>query len=573
MKIMYKLIIVIFAVVFIMGNESVTAQISAVKQISTTIKQYQKAEWEIQLKEKFSNPYIESDIALNMLIVSPTGKQFILPCYFESGLSGSVSTWKARFAGSEIGTYSYVFQLNKNSKLINTTSKANFSIEASSQNGFLRKNNNWSFRFDNGKAFRGIGENICWEARSNDDSKYFKQLHENQRFNYEFMLRKLASSGGNYTRIWMCPWNLPLEWKTVSSNTNRYTNSTNYFNPSAISKLDRLFELSDSLGIYIMLALDQAGNFGDDWKNSNYNIKNGGFARNDSDFFCNPKAQIQYKNRLRYLIARWGYSSSIGAWEFFNEIDYLSFQKDTADHSKSKAVVAWHKTMSSWLKNNDPYQHLITTSISHRDVDGLNSINDIDFNQRHIYKYTKGIPSTVKDYSNRFNKPYVIGEFGFEWDWSKNFDEFANDMDNDFKCGLWYGLFSQTPVLPLSWWWEYFENRGLMSYFARVREISDLMLAQGNGVFKELKVDFSNEKLITHSLTCGQTHFIYLQNTSNDNSSTTLELSDLTVQHGYLYNCETGDKQNIESISQHQQHVILSNISIPAKSQYIVVLN
>ena len=29
---------------------------------------------------------------------------------------------------------------------------------------------------------------------------------------------------------------------------------------------------------------------------------------------------MDYKNRLRYLVARYGYSTSVFAWEFFNEV-------------------------------------------------------------------------------------------------------------------------------------------------------------------------------------------------------------------------------------------------------------
>lgn len=38
------------------------------------------------------------------------------------------------------------------------------------------------------------------------------------------------------------------------------------------------------------------------------------------DFFTNERARADYKQRLRYLVARYGYSTSIFAWEFFNEV-------------------------------------------------------------------------------------------------------------------------------------------------------------------------------------------------------------------------------------------------------------
>ena len=81
---------------------------------------------------------------------------------------------------------------------------------------------------------------------------------------------------------------------------------------------------------------------------------------------------------------------------------------------------------------------------------GMNAIPDMDVNQKHIYNASSVIPSTILSYEEQFGKPYVIGEFSREWDWSKNFNDFADEMDADFKRGLWYGLFSPTPITPMS---------------------------------------------------------------------------------------------------------------------------
>jgi hypothetical protein len=58
----------------------------------------------------------------------------------------------------------------------------------------------------------------------------------------------------------------------------------------------------------------------------------------------------------------------------------------------------------------------------------LNSIADIDINQKHISIKTSVIPAEIEKYEKQFGKPYVIGEFGYEWDGSKNFDDFGEEM-------------------------------------------------------------------------------------------------------------------------------------------------
>ena len=103
----------------------------------------------------------------------------------------------------------------------------------------------------------------------------------------------------------MCPWNLPLEWKKVS-NRNRYSDDQGYFNASAIERMDQLVDLIDSLDLYMMLTLDNSGDFqGRSWQRSSYNITNGGPIAAPMEFFTDPRAKAKYKDRLRYLVARW----------------------------------------------------------------------------------------------------------------------------------------------------------------------------------------------------------------------------------------------------------------------------
>lgn len=496
--------------------------------INKSVKQFEKAEWGIEVNADFSNPFLQENIQLDMLFTSPSGKKLVLPCYYEDGKSGSVSNWKARFLPQEHGKYKYHFQLKTDGKII-VTKQGTFNAAKSKATGILHLHDDWTFKFDNGTPFRGIGENLCWESRAEDDSKFFKELHEKEKYNYEYMLPSLVNHGGNYFRTWICSWNLPLDWKS-GINSNRYSNSDQYFNPSAVAKMDRLVNLSDSLGIFMMLTLGQG----------THDAKHGRYSTSTPEFFVNENAKAQYKNRLRFIVARWGYSPSIGAWEFFNEIDNVQF-RDANNPIPAAHIVKWHDEMSAYLKEIDPYQHLVTTSISHRDLEGLNSLKHIDFNQKHIYKNNRALPTTIVDYTARFKKPYVIGEYGYEYDWSKNFNLFAAEMDSDFKRGLWYGLFSPTPILPLSWWWEFFDDRGTDAYIKRVRTIHDQMMAAGKGSFKTIKAVTTTPEVEIYSVECGAKTFVYVYNPTKTTLKPIVEVesrkSTKTIQ---IYDCESG---------------------------------
>ena len=549
------------------------AQILKTDLINQSVIQYEKAEWEVVLKASWNNPYAFSEISLDMNFTSPSGKQILLPCYYESGESAGKSLWKARFAARETGIYSYQFVLKKEGKEVSMSPTAEFNVIASSGKGFLSPNNLWTFRYDNGELFRGIGENICWESRDSDDSKFFQMLHEEKRFNYDFMLKKLAANGGNFFRTWMIYWNLPIDWKTVKNNS-RYQNSTSPYNESGMKRMDELVQLCDSLGIHMMLALEShAGLLGNGWELSNYNIANGGPAKTPYEFFTLPEVKQQYKNKLRLMVARYGYSPSIGAWEFFNEIDNAMYNGKPEDQLPESIITLWHDEMSTFLKNIDPFKHLITTSISHRDVEGMNDLKNIDFNQRHIYKKTDEIPEAINRYSKKHNKPYVIGEAGYEWDWSKNFNDFAGEMDSDFKRELWYGLFNPTPILPMSWWWEFFENRGMMSYFNQLSEMNRLMLQSGVGQLKSIEVKAVSEEWKTYGVQCGNTKFVYLYNPTDTNSGIVFSMKETPEKSGKvkLFNCETSSYKQVKYKIDKDKTIQVKDIKLQAGMDIILI--
>lgn len=463
--------------------------------VPSVAREYSKIECTVTLEGEWDNPYLQEQASLDMILTSPSGKTLMLPCWYESGKSGETSTWRARFAAQETGVYSYVFRYSEAGNVVSESVSGRLKITSGKGHGILHTNDNWTLKYDDGTLYRGVAENICWESRDNDDSKFFDGLHEQaDRFNYQKMLRKFAENGGDFVRVWMCSWNFPID-RQRNFNNSRYEETSDYMNRSAIEHLDEVLSLAEDLDIKFMLCMGPG------------NVHTG------REFFVSEDAKARYRNYLRYIVARWGYSASIGMWEFFNEIDNIQF-RDRHNPIPSEDIVAWHTEMSSYLKSIDPYDHIVTTSISHRDLQGLNSVPDLDINQKHIYNSTSSIPGTIVNYEERFGKPYVIGEFGREWDWSKNFDDFADEMKADFRRGLWYGVFSPTPITPMSWWWEYFDERGMVPYFRAVRKVSDMMLSESGGNFIPVAVSAAGGE--SFALKCGKKTYVYVYNPSSE---------------------------------------------------------
>lgn len=523
--------------------------------LNRSVEQYGKAEWDIQVSGSFANPFDQKEVALDMLLTSPSGKPLLLPCYFEKG-----KLWKARFTPQQAGTYQYVFRLTTGGQS-KESAPGTFSVLPTGKPGFLHKNDLWTFRFDNGQLFRGIGENVGWESRS----------FEQDKWTYDYLLPTLSRNGANFFRTWMSYWNLPLEWKKVSA-TKRYTNSDEYFNPGAVKRMDELVRMCDSLGLYFMLSLDWHGHLMKDggWANSNYNVRNGGPATHPKDFFAMQSAMERYKNKLRYVVGRWGYSPSIAVWEFFNEIDNAAFTAQDSILIPPADIAQWHLEMSRYLKDIDPYNHLVSTSISHRDIIGLNSIPYIDFNQKHIYKRTERIPSIYGDYIETFGKPYVIGEFGYRWE--DDDPKYGEKWDYDYKRGLWYGLFHPTPILPMTWWWELFDDRKMTPYFRAVRTINDRMLRAGEGSFE--KVPLTAGHLEAYAVRCGKEYFIFLLNNTDTTlkSDVVLQVKESGVFDLQQFNLSNGKYTPLKNIDFKHKTITITNIGLPAKTEAVFVL-
>ena len=535
-------------------------KIKSYKQLTLKPFEYEKTEFSINISAQFNNPYQSDDIELDMHLISPSGKGIFLPCFYSSGDSLS-SIWKARFAAQEVGTYTYYFNLIKPPHESVKSDTSTFTVAPSNKNGFLHVNGLWTLKFDSGKLFRGIGEDVAWESRS----------FENPKWSYDYFLPKLAHDSANFFRTWMCAWNLPLEWERVH-NTKRYKSTNKYYNPGGIKRMDQLVSKADSLGMYIMLTLGSGGTLGNPfWFDSTYNRKD---PNNPTKFFTHTSIQQKYKDKLRYIIARWGYSTSIAAIEFFNEIDNSAYTRSPQDSAiiSQEAIAEWHSEMSRYLHDIDPYHHIITTSISHRDIMGLDILPYIDINQKHIYKRTEQLRPEILRYTKAYNKPYVIGEFGYEWDWNKDFSKITKGLLYDYKRGLWYGLFSPTPILPMSWWWEYFDKHNMTPYFKGVREISDQMLAAGNGSFKIVNADANI--IEAYGLKCGEQLFVYLLNNSNvtQTSDVILHLKNNANYTVTGFNPDTREFIKIGTSERTDKGIKISGISLKSKKDIVLEL-
>lgn len=429
--------------------------------------QYEKLELTLDLTTTYTNPYDYSQIAVSAVFTSPTGQQVAVDGFFREEFTlnsnGSLtptgnSGFQLRFAPNEIGTWTYLLSITDVTGTTTDTARTLDCIASTvaANNGYVRTNASKYLSFDNGDPYIPIGENVAWQAN-------------NPFQDYSTWLGNMADNSGNFFRLWHAHWGLGIEWE---DGWNGFEGLRKY-KESNCRYQDWLFDYCADKGIYVMLALQHHGQVSSqvnpNWLESPYYTGNGGPCANTWDFFTNESARAHTKNRLRYIVARWGYSRSIMAWELFNEVDWTD---DYVQHRTD--IIDWHEEMATYLRQIDPYQHLITTSFARDDYEPLVWTSpDIDITQTHYYLDTPNLErllvSGVREYLDVYDKPTLSGEFGL------GPTPPATGVDPDgihIHNGLWGALFGGGMGTAMSWWWDsYIEPEDLYYHFETLAEV------------------------------------------------------------------------------------------------------
>jgi hypothetical protein len=233
-----------------------------------------------------------------------------------------------------------------------------------------------------------------------------------------------------------------------------------------------VFQLAEQHGIYIVLTLDYHGMFAtqpDYWGGNNvwpqnpYNVTNGGPCAVANDFFTNSAAQALYQKRLVYLIARYGCSQNLLAWEFFNEID------NDYGYLNATDVAAWHGIVGGWMRTNDVFGHLVTTSLTGgSDRAEIWSLPQLDYANYHSYGEVPpalDLNAEAQTLLQKYNKPAVIEEFGTDWrGWNRTNDLYLRG----FRQGLWGGALGGSAGTAMPWYWQNIDGENDYSIFSSI---------------------------------------------------------------------------------------------------------
>lgn len=414
-----------------------------------------------------ANPFDSDAIRADVSFSTPSGRTLKLPAFWWQNYSAQLNGnnqvltlsgrpgWRVRFCPTEVGLHQFSSQFFTNGIPAGSPTTDSFNVTANPApvgSGFVRvADSRQFFATTEGNALPLVGANLCWPgSRGTAD--------------YVDWLTSLKNQGGNFARLWMSPWALGIECEKGTLTRYRLDRAW---------QLDQVFQLAEARGIRLLLCLDYHGMFStkpdfwganDNWKINPYNTANSGPCTSPNQFFLNATAAKLYQKRLRYLIARYSYSPSLMAWEFLNEIDNVYGTVVPAD------VASWHSTMATWLKSQDPFHHLVTTSTS-GDDSVLWKVNALDFTQIHSYGATdpaSGLATAAQQLQARYQRPVLIGEYGIDFSgWARAKDPSLRGLSQ----ALWGGAVGGSAGTAMSWWWENLQSENVYPRIGAVQKV------------------------------------------------------------------------------------------------------
>lgn len=293
-----------------------------------------------------------------------------------------------------------------------------FTVIESDNPGYVKVANDGRSLELGGHLFHPVGANILWpmtyETKFNPGvvspklqkllinpgtgflSEEYRSLHPLPVLydNYRNLIRNMADGGANFVRLIMHPFSIDIEFEKLGDYTDRLYQA---------QELDEILEYCESRNVYIdwdmmIQYVHQTNSYNVGWngmlEGKSYAYKSLPDINNQPvNFFTNDVAKAFYKQRLRYILARWGYSTNIAMFELYSEIG--------DEHTTPERAVInqqWQSEMAAYISER-PHgiTHLIQPSYA-----GLKVKADETFRDENIDVMTTNIYPGLKTYAQNW---------------------------------------------------------------------------------------------------------------------------------------------------------------------------
>lgn len=304
-------------------------------------------------------------------------------------------------------------------------------------------------------------------------------------FAFDQKLQDFANSGNDYFRILLSPSSFDIEFEKMGN----YFERLNYAN-----EIDKVIQFATENDMYVdfnmlvhyglvngpvygLFAWDgsseHALGFDDAYAEKKFCYVSDLNLSSPKEFLTNVDAKKYYKQKLRYLLSRWGYSTHIALFELMSEINQVGditetiydFPNDTivqdtttwwkfsqnvsvynpynSEATHRQNTYLWQKEMAEYIKNELMHKnHLLTCGYAGNPKadDPTFSIPELDVmaynygNARNL-NFVQSIQNDLRTYKNLYDKPIVFSETG-------PLEELACDNHTSYSQLLWQTAFS-----------------------------------------------------------------------------------------------------------------------------------
>jgi hypothetical protein len=468
------------------------ASIGQIASVAAGVATYELVEFKVPVRgAEFENlsPYRAAELALEAEITLPSGKTMRVPGFYSQDFTAHDSDatpvdgtrgWRIRFSGPEPGDYKGKVELRVRGKLAASREMPPFKLIRSKNHGVIRVSRTAPryLEFEDGAGYFPVGQDVCWTT---DVTKsipgaicHAETLPWDEA--YARWFGRMGENGATWARVFMKesflidagePWQWELEkaWR-----------------------FDQVLEMARKNNINICLCFNpERSDDGAAYKGSMdiFRASNTAWGRllasqnlGYDQFFLNPLTREMYKDKIRYVVARWGYSTNIFSWEFWNEIESTS---------PRQGIYAWMREMTAYLRSVDPWHHLIKSSAHHEWSPEFWGEDNGDLNDVHPYfgwagwDGTQNLGAFLPEFSSGVystGRPFLIGETGIAREVTTPLGLAGDLADKDTTCfhvheALWGGLFAGAVGSGMVWWWD--EHVDLHNGYFRFRAISNFV--------------------------------------------------------------------------------------------------
>jgi len=428
---------------------------------SNRVGMYEKFEITIDLSGDWDNPFDLDQIEVNAHFYTPAGDSLMVPGFFyqeyfqKDGrrleMIGNTE-WKVRFAPTQLGKYNWQIVVNNKGREIRTNRESFESVNYNTNHGFLRisKNNSLYFEFSDGTPFFGVG----------------MDREQGNTYPNEKIYHRFAGAGGNFNRLFLT--NGTLNLGEINPNNQRPDRGIGKINLEGAWYLDKVLETGEKLGIYHMLSLTNQWTFNKKWETHAYNQSNGGVLNSPVEYWNNEEALKYVERYLHYVVARWGYSTSVFSWDLWNEYSAMPGGTD------STLSLPWHKRMSRYLDSIDVFNHVIHTNDAYLNgFDWMHTLPEMELISTNIYmiRNMADVAYTwARRFTEQFKKPYLLTEFGTGHGRERAVGGYSG-VDPERRMvhnGLWGALMGGSASTALPWEFNWLDHEIFYTYIKAV---------------------------------------------------------------------------------------------------------